>query len=41
MEMDSAEAGRQIAASTLEYLKSAVYPSASVGPKWIDGETMG
>ena len=41
MEMDSAEAGRQIAASTLEYLKNGAYPSGSVGPKWIDGETMG
>ena len=41
MEMDSAEAGRQIAASTLEYLKSAVYPGGSIGPKWVDGETMG
>ena len=41
MEMDTAEAGRHIAASTLEYLRKGVYPVGSVGPKWIGGETMG
>ena len=40
MEMNPAEAGRHAAAAALEYLKTGAYPSCTIGPKWISGETM-
>ena len=41
MEMDPEAAGRQVAAAALEYLKSGVYPDETVGPVWVEGETLG
>ncbi len=42
MEFDPVAAGEKLADYTLEYLKTGKYPSGrAVGPKWIDGETMG
>ncbi len=41
MEMDPSWAGKQVAAAALEYLTSGIYPSATIGPQWIAGETLG
>ena len=42
MEFDPVAAGEKLADYTLEYLKTGKYPSGrAVGPKWINGETMG
>ena len=42
MEFDLVAMGEQLADYTLEYLKTGKYPSGrAVGPKWIDGKTMG
>ena len=41
MEMDPAEAGRQVAAAALAYLRTGTYPAVTIGPKWIAGDTLG
>ena len=42
MELDSTKAGEIVADAILKFLKTGEFPSGvAVGPKWIDGETMG
>ena len=42
MEFDPALAGREVARCVVECLKTGAYPTGgTIGPKWIDGETMG
>ena len=42
MELDAKKAGETVAAAILAFLKTGESPSdVAVGPKWIDGETMG
>lgn len=42
MEMDPAEAGAAVADSILEYLRTGRHPGGrAIGPRWVDGETMG
>ena len=42
MEMDAPAAGDTIASAVVEYCRTGVFPSGIViGPRWIDGETMG
>ncbi len=42
MEMDSPAAGDTVASAVVEYCRTGVFPSGLViGPRWIDGETMG
>ena len=42
MEFNPVAAGETVAAATLEYLETGIFPSGlSYGPKWVDGETMG
>ena len=42
MEMDPPAAGDTIASAVVEYCRTGVFPSGIViGPRWIDGETMG
>ena len=42
MELDASKAGEAVAAAILEFLKTGEFRSGvAVGPKWIDGETMG
>lgn len=42
MEFDSGNVGETVAAAVVEYFKTGTFPAnITVGPKWIDGETMG
>ena len=42
MELDPVAAGETVAAAALEYLATGQYPEGTVvGPKWVNGETMG
>ena len=42
MELDAGNAGEAVAAAILAFLKTGEFPSdIAVGPKWMDGETIG
>ena len=42
MELDAGKAGEAVAAAILAFLKTGEFPSdIAVGPKWMDGETIG
>ena len=42
MELDPCKVGETVAAAVVEYFKTGTFPDGiTVGPKWMDGETMG